>query len=118
MKPHEPWRCRLCRQRFRPFRPRRDSGYGPQEQLICGACLHLKRYGLTYADYVEMLAAQNGGCRICGQAPGKRRLAVDHDHQTGKVRGLLCGRCNSGLGFFQDDSARMRQAIAYLDAHT
>lgn len=55
------------------------------------------RTGITEAEYDERLAAQNGGCAICGATPKKRRLHVDHDHKTGHVRGLLCHRCNRVL---------------------
>lgn len=62
----------------------------------------LKRlYDITLEDYTMMLAAQNGRCAICLRTPDQehhRVLHVDHDHQTGKVRGLLCSRCNTGIG--------------------
>lgn len=63
----------------------------------------VRRYGITLADYVAMLRAQGGGCAICGQKPTRRNLAVDHDHATGKVRGLLCAPCNTGLGTLESD---------------
>lgn len=76
------------------------------------------RYDLTVEQYDEMLAAQGGGCAICGeQCPSGSRLAVDHDHSTGTVRGLLCVRCNKGLGSFQDSIVRLRAAEQYLRAH-
>jgi hypothetical protein len=53
--------------------------------------------GITDDDYEALLAAQGGGCAICGNPPKTRRLHVDHDHKTGKVRGLLCHRCNRAL---------------------
>jgi hypothetical protein len=75
----------------------------------------LATYGLTIAAYDSMLAGQEGVCAICGRPSGKRRPAVDHDHATGKVRGLLCGRCNQGLGYFGDAPDRLRLAVAYLE---
>jgi hypothetical protein len=56
-----------------------------------------KQLGVTDEAYEALLAAQGGGCAICGAKPKTRRLHVDHDHKTGKVRGLLCHRCNRGL---------------------
>lgn len=54
----------------------------------------LKRYGITPRQYARMLEMQGGRCAICRKRPKTRRLAVDHDHQTKRVRGLLCMRCN------------------------
>ena len=53
--------------------------------------------GVTDAEYDRLLSAQGGGCAICGNPPKTRRLHVDHDHKTGRVRGLLCHRCNRAL---------------------
>ena len=59
---------------------------------------YLKRtYGITVDRYEEMLTEQDGGCFLCGKTHPERRLHVDHCHDTGKVRGLLCSNCNSGL---------------------
>jgi hypothetical protein len=77
----------------------------------------LVAYGIDQAAYDRMLKRQNGKCAICGAAPGKRRLGVDHDHETGAVRGLLCLSCNGGLGLFRDDVDMLRAALAYLEAH-
>lgn len=75
------------------------------------------RFGLTPEEYHALVGKQGGGCAICGATtdPDGRRLAVDHDHQTGAVRGVLCGRCNKGLGQFQDDPERLARAINYLE---
>ena len=54
-------------------------------------------YGITLDEYERMLKVQNGVCGICGRAPKRYRLAVDHDHETGKVRGLLCHTCNRNV---------------------
>lgn len=56
-----------------------------------------KQLGVSDDEYARMLAAQGGGCAICGAKPKTRRLHVDHDHKTGRVRGLLCHRCNRAL---------------------
>lgn len=76
------------------------------------------RYGLTL-DQVNAMAEK--GCAICGTTdwPGRHnRPHVDHDHKTGKVRGMLCSECNTGLGKFRDDAALLHAAAAYLDAAT
>jgi hypothetical protein len=61
-----------------------------------------------------MLALQNGGCASCGDAPGKIRLHVDHDHSTGLVRGLLCVKCNMALGHLDESPAKAMGLIAYM----
>jgi hypothetical protein len=76
-----------------------------------------QQYGITVEDYDVMLTSQNGGCAICGaEKPGGRTryFAVDHCHATGDVRGLLCTKCNRGLGLFNDDTGRMERAVKYL----
>ncbi len=75
--------------------------------------VHLPDY-CTRAQYDAMLASQGALCAICRKPEFGRRLAVDHDHATGRVRGLLCTRCNTGLGMFGDDAARLREASGYL----
>ena len=81
---------------------------------------HLKRkYGMTIEQYEAMLAVQGGGCFICGRPPREDiSLHVDHDHATGKVRGILCFACNNALADFQEDLDLLRRAIGYLTAHT
>lgn len=81
----------------------------------------LARHGLTPQDYEDLLAAQGGGCAICGTTVNRygdteRRLPVDHDHETGQVRGVLCDVCNRVLGLFGDDPARLEHAAEYLRA--
>ena len=83
---------------------------------------HLKRrYGISIESYEEMLKDQGGVCFICKKREeqthqnGKiKDLAVDHCHTTGKVRGLLCGLCNRGLGYFKDNTEYLTNAIEYL----
>ena len=78
----------------------------------------LKRsFGITIDDYESMLKDQGGVCRICGleeNSTGLRNLSVDHDHQSGKIRGLLCHNCNTGLGKFKDSEELLKRAIVYL----
>lgn len=79
---------------------------------------NLALYGLRPDDYIAMYERQEGRCAICGETGetfGGRRLHVDHDHETGRVRGLLCGLCNSALGKFKDSPDRLRAAASYLE---
>lgn len=78
------------------------------------------KFGITPERYEEMLAAQNGVCAICGSPePGRSSpyFHVDHCHDTGVVRALLCNGCNLGLGHFKDDISRLEGAVAYLKGH-
>lgn len=76
----------------------------------------LKKYGLSETDYEQMLIKQNGVCAICSkpQKPSTKRLAVDHCHTTGIVRGLLCSGCNTAIGQFNDNIETLKSAISYL----
>lgn len=75
------------------------------------------RYGLTLDEYSRMLASQNGKCAICYRENNhlNRKFAVDHDHATGKIRGLLCFHCNLGIGNLQDSTIVLQSAIQYLE---
>lgn len=80
---------------------------------------HLKKnYGLSVQEYDQILADQEGHCALCPRQPKKKRLAVDHDHKTGKRRGLLCSLCNPALGAFHDDPVLLRKAADYLERYT
>ena len=78
----------------------------------------VKSYGMSLEQYDKLLAAQNGGCAICGskEAKTKRngRFCIDHDHKTGELRGLLCAPCNRGIGLLADDPERLKAASDYL----
>lgn len=77
------------------------------------------QYGLTLDDYDEMLEVQNGGCAICGMTPEDhgKRLYVDHDHETGETRGLLCHNCNVAIGFLHNSQELAWQLILYLQRY-
>lgn len=76
---------------------------------------NLRKYGLREDDYDRMLAKQNGVCAICyGPQQGSKPFCVDHCHSTNIVRGLLCGKCNSGIGMLCDDPVRMINAAKYV----
>jgi hypothetical protein len=75
-----------------------------------------KVFGLDSGEYELMLTSQDGVCAICkNECSVKPSLAVDHDHITGKVRGLLCSNCNNGLGRFKDNVELLSNAIGYLN---
>jgi hypothetical protein len=72
------------------------------------------RYGITAAEYQKLFEQQDGLCAICSDPPSKYELCVDHDHETGKVRGLLCRPCNSALGLLEDRLDLVLRAAGYL----
>lgn len=91
--------------------PERIRRYDRQKQL--------KKYGITLGDFERLLAAQGGTCALCGGPPLGRfgmNYHVDHDHMTGVVRGLLCSRCNGGLGALGDTVESLQRAISYLQS--
>ncbi|WP_107103789.1 MULTISPECIES: endonuclease VII domain-containing protein [unclassified Streptomyces] len=108
VKPHSEWhrnstasdglstRCKVCRR-------------------AQGRAGHLKRsYGITESERDEMIASQMGVCCICLAAPA---VHVDHCHETGRVRGVLCFNCNSAIGKLGDDPDTLRRAISYLEGN-
>lgn len=81
---------------------------------------HLKKkFGITEADYLDLLEEQMYCCKICNKHESEnsanRNLAVDHNHETGEIRGLLCDPCNRGLGLFKDNPLVMQKALDYLN---
>jgi len=96
--------------------PRRFSLWQKTNRVRHGRKYFLKKlYGITLEIYDEMLLKQNKVCAICSNGPTHRRkyLSVDHDHNTGEVRGLLCEPCNTGLGFFRDNPQLLDKAAEY-----
>lgn len=107
------------RRRIAGVQPKRAFGSESERLAARHATGHKSRlrtqYGLSVDEHAAMLQRQGGKCAICNGPPTSRRpLAIDHDHATGKVRGLLCDRCNHGLGHFRDSADVMVAAIAYL----
>ena len=74
----------------------------------------MRTFNITLDEYNRMLSSQNGVCKICKEPPKVKKLHVDHCHTTNKVRGLLCHRCNIGLGNFRDNPMFLSEAISYL----
>ena len=121
--------CRLCYSRFwrstnadypaqQREGARRRRAANPEKVRTDNRKQVLKRYGLTPESYDALLEKQGSACAICGSEEADSRgfrLHVDHDHKTKKVRGLLCGPCNHGLGKFKDSTTLLALAIEYLD---
>jgi hypothetical protein len=121
--------------RTRYQRDKVKPGYGEKRKRYAKTYKHLhadrvrayyrmKTYGVSPEVFLEMFTRQNGRCAICldpiSDAPNltsEERCHIDHDHETGAVRGLLCNRCNRGLGQFKDDLTRLKGAVAYLTSH-
>lgn len=122
------WECKLCanqkdREKYRlnPDRSRAASKAwqqkNPEAVKRNNRNSTLRKYGLTQKDYQQMLDKQGGSCAICPRIePGGNGLHfhIDHDHSTGRVRGLLCSDHNIGLGSFHDSVAELEAAIKYL----
>lgn len=114
------WKCKPCLRLYINTRNarRREAGlhrYDPESRR---RWMYKSKYGITVDQYEQMLAAQDGACAICRQQqtdPRKKRLAVDHCHETGTVRGLLCEKCNRGIGLLGDNLASLRAATIYLE---
>jgi hypothetical protein len=83
----------------------------PERALSRRSRYRLKLYGLTMEQYAALEASHAGRCAICGR---DEKLVIDHCHATGKVRGLLCQRCNKAIGLFLEDCSSMEAAVRYL----
>lgn len=96
--------CKACFKKYRGKDRRLDAN------------LRYRYDGFTLVEYDAMLEGQGGCCAICGKTPAEnnRRLATDHNHETGEVRGLLCDNCNRALGLLQDSPEVCRRAMLYL----
>jgi hypothetical protein len=114
--------CRRCEQVKSHCEWDRNSSASDGLSTRCKACRviegrvgHLKRkYGMTEAEREDLIASQVGVCSICLSAPAEH---VDHDHETGMVRGVLCFSCNAALGQFKDRPKALRRAAAYVEGN-
>jgi hypothetical protein len=88
----------------------------PERRRVMRDLYYRRTYGISADDVDEMLDAQNGRCAICGEKAPDRlaSMHLDHDHEHGQLRGLLCLSCNQGLGKFRDDPTVLLRAIVYL----
>jgi len=106
--------CKSCFQAWQ-----REWRKSPKGKASVSRVARKQNYGLSDADYQAMKTAQQGVCAICEKPPTDLQpLSVDHDHENGKLRGLLCNRCNRGLGFLKDDVSLLKRAIVYLKLHS
>ena len=104
--------CKTCRSAVEKERQRQ-----PDYQKHRKAYQLKKNYGISQEEYDAQLVRQNYRCAICECEPTKKKLAVDHCHTTGKIRHLLCGPCNTGLGQFKDNPELLEKAAEYLRNH-
>lgn len=119
-------RCKECRrQRVRIYYEKSKDKFSlyhmeynknnPEKIKLYDHRSTIKKYGLTLDEYNTILKNQNNGCAICGnKCSSGNNLSVDHCHFSGKIRGLLCGKCNKALGLFKDDSELLIKASEYL----
>lgn len=103
--------CRPCHRRA----TKASAARYPEKLAARKRRYQVRKYGLTLDQHAAMLRAQDGRCAICLTKPSVD-LCIDHDHATGRVRGLLCGRCNKALGGFKDDQDALLRALKYLTA--
>lgn len=114
--------CTKCNEEKSLDNYHKNKGNSDGYHYHCKACRKeetLKTYGLTLEDYDVLLEKQQGCCAICGTTEPRGtstagRFYVDHNHETGEVRGLLCNDCNTALGLFKDSTELLARSIVYL----
>ena len=110
-----PWCVKENSRAWRLNNPNPSKAYGLRAKT--------RKCGITVEDYTRMFAEQDGRCAICGKPETKTRggvavrLSIDHDHVTGKARGLLCNNCNVMIGYANDDIVKLRAAVVYLSCY-
>jgi hypothetical protein len=107
--------CKTCHNKISKVRSKKYIKTNPLKRR---STILKNKYGINYDDYLRILGLQGGGCAICGSTEpgaGKTYFSVDHNHTTGKNRGLLCHPCNAGLGMFKEDKLSLKLAIEYLE---
>ena len=106
--------CKECRSKYKP-----SPEVAEKNKIRLRKWNRFKWSGFTQEDYDSKFAEQDGKCAICGtDDPGKLDFCADHDHASGTKRGVLCRKCNAGLGHFQDNPEIIAKAIEYLSHYT
>jgi hypothetical protein len=102
-------------ERFREYQAEYRSR--PENKRKMRDLYYRRTFGITADDFDRMLAEQSGACAICGERPEvEARMHVDHEHATGRIRGILCSRCNHAIGLLREDVALFERAVRYLRA--
>ena len=111
-------RCRTCRlliqQRWRDNNPQRIKGHRDANKIASRLRYLWRVYGLTSDRYTQMLDEQDGRCAVCKYIFAEGKVSVDHDHETGRVRGLLCVKCNASIGMAGESPERLENLAEYL----
>lgn len=124
--------CKICGKEKQIFEMKKNKEAKCGISSVCIQCHNerekkhdckFSKYGITYDKYKEILIEQDGKCAICGSGIGgnrnmtEKRLFIDHNHITGKVRGLLCSKCNVGIGNLRDSPELLEKAAQYLRSY-
>jgi len=107
----------MCLQCKPPYNPEIHKKYNGRYKTKSKESRLKKIYGISISDFHGLIHKQQGKCAICMQPSKRKSLAIDHCHVTGKVRELLCGECNRGLGYFYENIQFLESAINYLSRH-
>lgn len=106
-------RCKSCQHEYARTAPRKKINHETVRKHVLWSS-----YRIRPQDYTRLLSEQGFACAVCKKPHAEekhKKLVVDHCHKSGKVRGLLCSKCNSGLGYFEDSAIAFRNAAAYLE---
>lgn len=105
------YRCKKCSKTIDKQRYKEKNGYIKMRKSLLK-----NKYNMTNEEYDKLFAKQNGKCMICGKREKykKEKLTIDHNHKTNIFRGLICHKCNRGLGYFNDNGLILIKAVKYL----
>lgn len=106
--------CRLCLDNALKYASRWRTKNPEKAREVQAAAKRKRKYGISREVYNQMVERQKGGCACCGNTTNGKSLAVDHNHNTGAIRGLLCHQCNTAMGLLNDNPKRLQACIDYL----